>query len=224
MSTFPHNQSLTLKNFWNNFHPFIQITPLFELFGLVYFGGHYLVSSHMVSHTCFIILSIRLLIKKKTDSSFIVFILCQCLHVYAQEFEGGGKSVWENISAFMFVCIFMSEIVFFAYMGIKEGQIQAILGIIALVGTIVVKSRLNRNIIRPLQNLAMSVAADVDIDDGEMDLLKDISTLAFRDAVEEQLYGQPSLKMSKDEREPLPYRRELNDVENDTVDSFKEHS
>ncbi len=97
-------------------------------------------------------------------------------------------------------------------MGIKEGPTQAIVGIIAIVGTVFVKSRLNRNIVRPLQNLAMSVAADVDIDDGEIDLSKDISTLSFRESVEEQLYGQPSLKLSKDEREPLPYRRKLNAV------------
>jgi hypothetical protein len=53
---------------------YMPIVPLMELFSLVYFGGWYLVWKH------------------------------QCLHVYVQEFEGGGV-IWEKLFGFIMACL-----------------------------------------------------------------------------------------------------------------------
>ena len=53
---------------------YMSIVPLMEAFCLAYFGGWYLVRKH------------------------------QCLHVYAQEFEGGGI-IWETLFGFFMTCL-----------------------------------------------------------------------------------------------------------------------
>jgi hypothetical protein len=68
---------------------YLPIVPIIELFAFVYFAGHYLVWKH------------------------------QCLHVYAQEHEGGGEATWIRLFSFLMLCVYTGEVVFIAYMGIK---------------------------------------------------------------------------------------------------------
>lgn len=72
--------------------------------------------------------------------------------------------------------------------------------------------RLRRCIAGPLKNLSLQVAADVDLAEGELpksDSDEGPSALA----IEKQLYGQPCLKASIEERGPMPYRRSEGDEE-----------
>jgi hypothetical protein len=57
---------------------YMPIVPLMEPFALAYFGGWYLVWKH------------------------------QCLHVYVQEFEGGGI-IWEKLFGFIMACLCKSS-------------------------------------------------------------------------------------------------------------------
>ena len=136
----------------------------------------------------------------------------QCLHVYATEFEGGGVTTWECLFGFLMVSLYMAEFVFIAYMGLKEGAVQSSLGIVPLVATILVHMAINRNVRKPLENLSLEVAAHVDETEGEQPIDKAADT-TFSGSIEYQLYGQPSLKPSLDEREPLPYRRDETQAE-----------
>jgi hypothetical protein len=68
---------------------YMPIVPIIEVFALIYFSGHYLVWKH------------------------------QCLHVYAQEHEGGGDATWGQLFGFLMACLYTGEVVFIAYMGIK---------------------------------------------------------------------------------------------------------
>ena len=148
---------------------YMPIVPIMEVFGVVYFAGYYLVFKH------------------------------QCLHVYAQDFEGGGEATWQRLFPFLMACLYMGEFIFIAYMGIKEAPTQSLLGFVPVVATILFHRYLNRKIINPLQNLSLEAAADVDIDDGELDK---------KPASESPLYGMPVLKTGEEEeREPMPYRR-----------------
>jgi len=52
----------------------------------------------------------------------------------------------------------------------------------------------------------MQVAADIDISDGELEGRESIM-------IEDQVYAQPTLKTSLDERHPLPYRHSVEDIE-----------
>ena len=81
-------------------------------------------------------------------------------------------------------------------MGIKEAPGPTIMGIIPVVVTILAHLYLKRNILAPLKNLSLEVAAHVDIDEGELS------------GGDEQIYGQPALKDNEEDRAPLPYRRE----------------
>jgi calcium permeable stress-gated cation channel len=162
---------------------YMPIVPLMELFGLVYFGGSYLVWKH------------------------------QCLHVYAQEFEGGGDATWQKLFGFLMPCLYMAEVLFIVYMGIKEAPVQGILAFFPLGATILVHAMLNRNIIQPLRNLSLEVAADVDISDGEL-----ATTDVEGARASSMIYAQPALNPDR-EREPMPYRRKLLAVSNwDTVE------
>lgn len=118
---------------------YMPIVPVMDIFGLVYFGGHYLIYKH------------------------------QCLHVYAQEFEGGGEATWQRLFPFLMACLYVGEFIFIAYMGIKEAPMQGGLGFIPLIVTIIFHKQLNRTVIQPLQTLSLQVAAAVDIDDGELE-------------------------------------------------------
>ncbi|CAB9528745.1 CSC1-like protein [Seminavis robusta] len=151
---------------------YMPIVPIMEVFGVVYFAGYYLVYKH------------------------------QCLHVYAQEFEGGGDATWQKLFPFLMACLYMGELIFIAYMGIKEAPVQGAFGFVPLVVTIAFHMHLSRTIVRPLRNLSLEMAAQVDIDDGELDQ----NTASV-------LYGMPALKTEGEERGPMPYRR--SEVERD---------
>ena len=81
----------------------------------------------------------------------------------------------------------------------QEAPTQSTLGFVPFALTIVVHVYLSRNVMTPLNNLSLEVAAQVDIEDGELEPVG---------ASEDSLYSQPSLKDKPGEREPLPYRRE----------------
>jgi hypothetical protein len=70
---------------------------------------------------------------------------------------------------------------------------------------------LTRQIIEPLRTLALETAGRIDREEGEMPSALD-GDEPFADAIEKQVYGQPVLKRSEDEREPFPYRRDDDDV------------
>lgn len=79
-------------------------------------------------------------------------------------------------------------------------------------GTILVHYRLRRQIAGPLKNLSLEVAASVDLKEGELPK-SDEDEGPSAVAIEQQLYGQPCLKSSADERGPMPYRRSVSDEE-----------
>lgn len=145
---------------------YMPIVPLIEVFGLAYFAGSFVVWKH------------------------------QCLHVYAQEFEGGGEATWQKVFGFLMACLYIGEGVFISFMGIKQAPIQAALGFVPLVVTGYVHRTLNRKFIAPTQNLSLEAAATADIKDGD-----------FID-YQEGAYRQPAADAENDEREPMPYRRE----------------
>lgn len=150
---------------------YMPIVPLIEVYALIYFGGAYVVYKH------------------------------QCLHVYAQEFESGGSTTWEVLFGFLVACLYMSEGVFIAFMGIKESPAASGCGFVPVIVTVFVHQVvINRNIRGPLKNLSLEVAADVDIADGELEQ-------TVSKSLEDQLYAQPALRACMDEREPMPYRR-----------------
>jgi hypothetical protein len=99
----------------------------------------------------------------------------------------------------------MGEFVFIAYMGIKEAPVQAILGFFPLGATIVMHQVLSRNIIKPLKNLSLEVAAHVDIDEGELSSEAGVG----------RLYAMPALDLANEERGPMPYRRDLPEAQRD---------
>lgn len=151
----------------------MAIVPIIQVFAFTYFAGNYIVWKH------------------------------QCLHVYAQEFEGGGDATWQQLFGFLIAALYMAEVVFIAYMGIKEAPIQGVLAFFPLGATLIVHRLLFRNVIKPLENLSLEVAANVDIAEGELP----------SEDTGEKLYGMPALDVDKEEREPMPYRRELPGVE-----------
>lgn len=160
---------------------YMPIVPIMEIFALVYFGGSYLVWKH------------------------------QCLHVYSQSFEGGGLTTWEALFDFLMSSLYIGEVVFIVFLGIKEAPGAAGCGFIPLIITIVTHMAINRNIRGPLKSLSLEVAADMDMKEGE--LSPDPSS---RSILEDQLYAQPVLKCHDEEVEPMPYRRS-DDVEKATL-------
>jgi hypothetical protein len=80
------------------------------------------------------------------------------------------------------------------------------------VGTAIVHYRLRRQIAGPLKNLSLEVAASIDLKEGELPKSDDDEG-ASAVAIEHQLYGQPCLKASADERGPMSYRRSISDEE-----------
>jgi hypothetical protein len=119
------------------------------------------------------------------------------LHVYSQEYEGGGDATWQQVFGFLMACLYIGQAVFIAYMGIKEAPIQAGLGVVPLIVTVLVHLSLTRKLIVPLRNLSLEIAADVDEQEGELSM----------DGDDNVFYIQPALDPEKDERGPLPYRR-----------------
>jgi hypothetical protein len=120
----------------------------------------------------------------------------QCLHVYAQQFEGGGEATWQKTFGFLMACLYIGQGVFISFMGIKQAPDQAVLGFVPLVVTGFVHRALLRKFIIPTRILPLEAAANVDIVDGD---LVDNKIGAYR---------QPAVDKNQDEREPLPYRRE----------------
>jgi len=74
---------------------YMPIVPLMEPFACLYFGGWWLVWKH------------------------------QCLHVYRQEFEGGGL-LWDKIFGFVMACLYMAEVVVIAYLGLKVSLVVCV--------------------------------------------------------------------------------------------------
>jgi calcium permeable stress-gated cation channel len=144
---------------------YMPIVPLIEVFGFIYFCGSYMVMKH------------------------------QCLHVYAQEFEGGGEATWQKTFGFLMACLYIGQGVFISFMGIKRAPDQAALGLVPLIVTGYVHRALYRKFILPTRILPLSVAADVDEQDGEL--------VHFQIGA----YRQPAVDPLRDERAPLPYRR-----------------
>ena len=105
----------------------------------------------------------------------------------------------------MYEGIYIAEVVFIAYMGLKEAPVQGALGFVPLVVTMIFHYILVRNIIKPLRNLSLEVAANVDIDSAEPSPVKGDGGGATSEG---KIYGQPALDATKDERGPMPYRRE----------------
>lgn len=70
---------------------YMPIVPLMEPFAMLYFGGWYLVFKH------------------------------QCLHVYHQEFEGGGL-LWSNLFGFTVACLYTAEVIVITYLGLKVSR------------------------------------------------------------------------------------------------------
>jgi len=79
---------------------YMPIAPIIVVFGLLFFAGTYLVQKH------------------------------QCMHVYAQENETGGLVTWQKLSVFLFVSLYMAEIIFIAYMGTKKAPLISGLGFV----------------------------------------------------------------------------------------------
>ena len=113
---------------------YMPIVPVIEFFALIYFSGMYIVWKH------------------------------QCLHVTAQpdDIESGGVTTFQQVYAFLIVCLYMSEIVFVVYMGIKAAGAQAILGCIPIVTTVLVNAELQTNVIKPLQYIPLELAKEED--------------------------------------------------------------
>jgi hypothetical protein len=154
---------------------YMPIVPIMEVFAFVYFAGSYIVWKH------------------------------QFLHVYAQDFEGGGDVTWQQLFGFLMASLYMGQVVFIAYMGIKEAVGPSIMGIVPLVGTIIMHRWLDRKIIKPLKNLSLEVAANEDIDAGELEQLhRDIEL----EHGSRSLYKSPALDTEKEERGAMPYRRD----------------
>jgi hypothetical protein len=148
----------------------VPIVPIISIFAFVYFFGTYIVMKH------------------------------QCLHVYAQEFEGGGSATWQQVFGFLMACVYMGELIFIIYMGIKEAPVQGGLGFVPLIITCAFHRMLYRKYIAPIQNLSLQVAADVDIRDGELSHENRVGSV-------KTLYRQPALDSEQEERGPMPYRR-----------------
>jgi hypothetical protein len=161
---------------------YMPIVPLVEVFTLIYFGGGYIVWKHL------------------------------CLHVYATGFEGGGSTTWESFFGFLMGAIYTAEIVFIAYVGLKETPVQAGMGFVPFIITVLMHYFLNRNIRKPLRNLSLEVAAFMD--ELTRERRQDKESVLFSESIEQQVYGQPSLKPSMDERQPLPYRRDEPELQN----------
>jgi hypothetical protein len=153
---------------------YMPIVPIVEIFGVVYFSGMYLVYKH------------------------------QCLHVYAQEFEGGGEATWQSVFSFIMACLYTGEFVFIAYMGIKAAPVQGGMGFVPLIVTMLTHRVLIRKLIKPIRNLSLEHAADVDLSDGELSLESS--------NVDILLYQQPALDPNEDERGPMPYRRDVSET------------
>jgi Calcium-dependent channel, 7TM region, putative phosphate len=148
----------------------VPIVPIISIFAFVYFFGTYIVMKH------------------------------QCLHVYAQEFEGGGSATWQQVFGFLMACVYIGELIFIVYMGIKSAPVQSGLGFVPFIVTLAFHRILYRKYIAPIQYLSLQVAADVDSRDGEL------SHENRTDAIK-TLYRQPALDGEQEERGPMPYRR-----------------
>jgi hypothetical protein len=152
---------------------YMPIVPIIEVFAAAYFAGMYIVWKH------------------------------QTLHVYTQDFEGGGDATWQQLFGFLMACLYMGEVVFIAYCGIKEAPTQGAMGFVPLVLTIIFHRILFRNIISPLRNLSLEVAANVDIEDSDLPVDERDTDVA------KPIYRQPALDDDQGHRGPMPYRRDL---------------
>ena len=110
-------------------------------------------------------------------------------------------TTWQTLFPFLISAIYIAELIFMTYMGMKEAPGPAACAIVPLVVTILVHLFvINRGIVGPLKNLSLEKASELDITNGELKVDQDYT-------IDDQLYGQPALKAATEEREPLPYRR-----------------
>jgi fatty acid desaturase len=149
----------------------VSIVPVVEIFSFVFFSGMYMVWKH------------------------------QCLHVYAQEFEGGGDATWQKVFVFLMASLYIGEVLFVGFMGLKEAPIHSGLGLVPLIVTILFHRHLVRKVIVPLRYLSLEVAADVDLQDGELN--------STNNSTSTPLFRQPALDPDQEERGPMPYRRNM---------------
>ncbi|CAJ1963440.1 unnamed protein product [Cylindrotheca closterium] len=140
------------------------IAPLVDVFALVYFCGTYIVWKH------------------------------QCMHVYCQPAEGEGSTTWQSFFGFLLACLYMSEMVFIAYMGIKEAPSQAACGFVPLTATLLFHYKVHQAFV--------FASTGIDAADGT-----DPRASLIDMPIQEKVYWQPSLKAGLFEREPMPYRR-----------------
>ena len=80
----------------------------------------------------------------------------------------------------------------------QEAPTHSAVAFVPLAVTILVHIYLVRNVMAPVRNLSLEVAAKVDNEDGELE---------GDDKEEASMYAQPSLKDQPVDRQPLPYRR-----------------
>ena len=113
----------------------------------------------------------------------------------------------------MSVCKQVSHVFCAPVIPSQESLGPTVVSIIPFVCTILVHHRLRRNTIAPLKNLSLEAAAAIDMNDGELLSINEHDNGPTAVVVEHQLYGQPCLKASDDERQPMPYRRNLAEVE-----------
>lgn len=137
----------------------------------------------------------------------------QALHVYKQASEGGGN-LWPLMFNMIMGCLYMSEIIFVVFMGIKKGVAQGPIAIVSVVLTVLFHLRVNATFAKHCKTLALSVACEVDARAQE-EQTNDSPVLlapesADRAALEKHLnsiaYVPPQLNSSRWETKPMDYR------------------
>ncbi|CAM9836918.1 unnamed protein product, partial [Scytosiphon promiscuus] len=134
----------------------------------------------------------------------------QALYVYVQTAESGGASMY-LLFTFSMASLYIGEIVFVAYMGIKKGTYQGIASIILVVITALWHKLVNAKFVKMSkeQCLEAAVAADARILKASSETQGPSSTADH--PFEGKAYVQSSLKKSEWETKPEGYRDPEND-------------
>eukprot|EP00300_Choanocystis_sp_HF-7_P015566 c19103_g1_i5.p1 GENE.c19103_g1_i5~~c19103_g1_i5.p1 ORF type:complete len:448 (+),score=115.16 c19103_g1_i5:1200-2543(+) len=139
----------------------------------------------------------------------------QALHVYKQVSEGGG-SLWPLMFKMIMGCLYMSEIVFVVFMGIKKGVAQGPVAIVSVVLTFLFHMRVNATFSKHCNTLALSVARDTDKSaEAEQKLSAVVAppesgNFGVQEAHLNSLaYAPPALSTKKWETSPMSYRKEV---------------
>ncbi|CBJ31516.1 early-response-to-dehydration protein [Ectocarpus siliculosus] len=132
----------------------------------------------------------------------------QALYVYVQTAESGGGSMYLLFS-FSMACLYIGEVVFLAYIGIKEGAYETIAAVVLIFITIFWHMHVNKKFVEmsKVQCLEAAVAAD-------NKLLKATAAQGPSSSAdhpfEGKAYVQSSLKKSEWETTPEGYRDPAN--------------